>query len=201
MTTPGSSPQNNPRNTAARFLIPVVGIVVLATGGLYLVKSQLGNKPMGSAESPAAGPVQVGSSIPDFALNGTGGKSAHISDIKAKVILLNFWATWCEACMAEMPSIVQLRNEYKDKGFEVVGVNLDENSEAVVPKATKELGITFPVFSDAEGRITDYFDVHAIPLTVILGAGRKILFIENGDRNWNDQDIHHQLDQWLETAK
>ena len=125
----------------------------------------------------------------------------ELSDIKAKVILVNFWATWCEACMVEMPSIVQLRNEYKDKGFEVVGVNLDENFEAVVPKATKELGITFPVFSDVEGKITDYFDVHAIPLTVILGAGRKILFIENGDRNWNDQDIHHQLEQWLETAK
>jgi thiol-disulfide isomerase/thioredoxin len=183
--------------TFKKFIIPVVLIVGVAAGALFLIKSQLG-RPGGSSEAASDhGPARVGSIIPDFSLSSAQGKPAKFSDVKAKVILVNFWATWCEACMVEMPSIVQLRNAYKDKGFEVVGINLDENQDAVLPKVEKELGIGFPVFGDTEGKITDFFDVHAIPLSVIVGAGRKILFIENGERNWNDQEIHQQLEQWL----
>ena len=99
--------------------------------------------------------------------------------------------------MEEMPSIVQLRDAYKDKGFEVVGVNLDENSATVVPKAIKQLKIQFPIFQDPENKIAEYFDVHAIPLSVMLNKDRKILYIENGERNWNDQESRTQLEKWL----
>ncbi len=182
-----------------KMLISIVLTVGLAAGGLYWVKMRLAPRanPGGSSESAGPGAAKVGAVIPDFELTGIEGKKTKFSDIHAKVVLVNFWATWCEACMVEMPSIVQLRDTYKDKGFEVVGINLDENPEAVLPKAIKELGISFPVFNDAENKITDYFDVHAIPLSVFLGPGRKILYIENGERNWNDQDVHRQIEQWL----
>lgn len=187
-----------PRESLIKMLISLLLTLGLAAGGLYWVKMRMGPPhPSDSAESTGPGSAKVGATIPDFELTGLQGKKTRFSDIRAKVILVNFWATWCEACMVEMPSIVQLRNTYKDKGFEVVGVNLDENPEAVLPKAIKELGISFPVFNDSENKITDFFDVHAIPLSVFLGPGRKILYIENGERNWNDQDVHRQIEQWL----
>ena len=121
----------------------------------------------------------------------------------AKVVLMNFWATWCEACTEEMPSIVELRDAYKSgKDF---GSRRDQSGrksrQSPVPRAEKELGIRFPVFTDGDSKITDYFDVHAIPLSLILGADRKILFIENGGRNWNDREIHQKMDQWLSDEK
>lgn len=103
--------------------------------------------------------------------------------------------------MVEMPSIIQLSSAYKDKGFEVLGINLDENPETVVPKAIKELGIAFSIYSDTDNKITEYFDVRAIPLSVIVNSNRKILYIENGEKNWNDQEVHHQIDQWLNSEK
>jgi thiol-disulfide isomerase/thioredoxin len=177
-------------------------IIVCAAGGLFFIKSQVGNK---SEETSTTSSTQVGATIPDFALTSIQGKQAKFSEVvsssKAKVVLVNFWATWCEACMVEMPSIIQLSSAYKDKGFEVLGINLDENPETVVPKAIKELGIAFSIYSDTDNKITEYFDVRAIPLSVIVNSNRKILYIENGEKNWNDQEVHHQIDQWLNSEK
>lgn len=195
---------------ASRVILPILVIIAVAIGALFVVKAELGNRAQlqDASDAQVSQPAAVGTTIPDFSLTSLEGKSAKFSDIareaKAKVVLVNFWATWCEACVDEMPSLVQLRNSYKSKGFEVVGINLDENPATAVPRAEKELGIQFPVFSDSEGKIADYFDVHAIPLSVVVdtsGASRKILYIENGERNWNDQEIRKMLDRWLSPDK
>jgi thiol-disulfide isomerase/thioredoxin len=185
-----------------KFIAPVVVIILCAVGALVFIKKQVGPR---TEETEATTSTQVGSAIPDFPLATIQGKSAKFSEIisssKAKVVLVNFWATWCEACMVEMPSLIQLRAAYKDKGLEVIGINLDENPETVVPKAMKELGIIFPVFNDNDNKISEYFDVRAIPLSIVVNSDRKILYIENGEKNWNDQEVHHQIEQWLSPEK
>jgi thiol-disulfide isomerase/thioredoxin len=200
-----TTPPTTPRKGLVKALLPVIVIVLVVVGALYVIKAQMPQKAASTGASglgqeagaPQSG-AQVGATLPDFELNGIAGtKSAKLSEFHGGVTLVNFWATWCEACMEEMPSIVQLRDAYKDKGFEVVGVNLDENGEAVVPKAIKQLKIQFPVFQDHENKIAEYFDVHAIPLSVVLNKDRKILYIENGERNWNDQESRNQLEKWL----
>jgi thiol-disulfide isomerase/thioredoxin len=201
MTTPAATP----RKSLVKALLPVLVIILIVVGALYVIKAQMPQKPATEAASADGqqsgahkGGAQIGATLPDFPLKGiAGGKSANLSEFHGGVTLVNFWATWCEACMEEMPSIVKLRDDYKDKGFEVVGVNLDENGEAVVPKAVKQLKIQFPVFQDPDNKIAEYFDVHAIPLSVVLNKDRKILYIENGERNWNDQESRTQLEKWL----
>lgn len=200
-----TTPPTTPRKSLIQALAPVFVIILVVVGALYVIKAQMPQKAastgapeQGQDSGTPQGGAQVGATLPDFELNGiAGGKSAKLSEFHGGVTLVNFWATWCEACMDEMPSIVQLRNAYKDKGFEVVGVNLDENGEAVVPKAIKQLKIQFPVFQDPNNKIAEYFDVHAIPLSVVLNKDRKILYIENGERNWNDQESRTQLEKWL----
>ena len=196
---------------APRVIFPILIIIALAIGALFLIKAELGPRPandLGGEQAADSGSVAIGATIPDFSLTSLQGKSAKFSEItraaRAKVVLVNFWATWCGACMDEMPSLVRLRETYRSKGFEILGINLDENPAAVVPRAEKELDIRFPVFSDSEGKLADYFDVHAIPLSVIIetqGAKRKILYIENGERNWNDREIRQKLDHWLNRMK
>jgi thiol-disulfide isomerase/thioredoxin len=191
------------RKSLTKILAPIAVIVVVVFGALYAIKSQMPVKQPDSANPSAPGtPADVGTTLPDFQLTPIGDASAvKLSELqlahKAKITLVNFWATWCEACMEEMPSLVALRDAYKDKGFEVVGINLDQNASSVVPHALKQFKIDFPVFQDPENKIADFFDVHAIPLSAVLAADRKILYIENGERNWNDQETRKLLDKWL----
>jgi thiol-disulfide isomerase/thioredoxin len=180
-------------------LVPLVVILAIIVVGLQLVKYKL-NSETSTAQPQGGGDVATlseGTVLPDFDLQTLEGKKLKFSDLKAKVVLINFWATWCEACVIEMPSIVKLYQSYKDKGLEIVGVNLDEKPDAVVPKAVKQLKIDFPIYVDSSGALANLFDVHAIPLTVILNHDRKILYVEGGERDWTDSEIKTKMDQWV----
>jgi thiol-disulfide isomerase/thioredoxin len=180
-----------------KILIPVAVILVAVIGGLTLVKSRVASDTATRAGEGGNAELAVGSVLPDFSLDTLEAKKLPVSSLKGKVFLINFWATWCEACMVEMPSIVALRQRYKDKGLEVVAVNVDENPEAVVPKAIRDLKIDFPVYRDSESKLADLFDVRAIPLTVVINHDRRVLLIETGERDWNGSEVHKLLDEWL----
>ena len=182
-----------PKNTLWKVLMPILLLLVPVVAGLYLIKVQFSHAPRIEGHID----IQVGNTLPDFELTSIEGISTRISDIKSKLFLVNFWATWCDACMDEMPSIVQLRTAFKDRGFEILGINLDENPTMVVPKSIKEYKIEFPVFIDPDGKIAELFDVHAIPLTVILDDRRRIIFVKDGGQNWNTPAIHSQIMRWL----
>ena len=188
MTTPPAST----RNPFAfwKVILPVLVILAITVAALSYLKGQ-------TSANPDAADLRVGGKIPEFTLTQFGGGKVPVSSLKGKVLMVNFWATWCEACMVEMPSIVKLRNQYKSKGFEVVAVDVDENPEAVLPKTLKNFGIDFPVYTDSDGHISGQFDVQAIPLTVIMNQNREILFIETGGHDWDGEDIHQQMDKWL----
>jgi thiol-disulfide isomerase/thioredoxin len=191
------APEKPKKTSILKVLIPVVGIIILAAIGLTLIKEQTASKKAASTSEQAPAEVRVGSTLPDIALQRFQGKPTHLSELGAKVVLINFWATWCEACLVEMPSIIELRKAFKAKGFDVAAVNVDEKPEAVLPPALKKLGIDFPVYTDSEGKLGDFFDIHAIPLTVIVDKNRKILMIQSGDFQWNSSDMRAQVSQWL----
>ncbi|MCM2324786.1 MAG: TlpA family protein disulfide reductase, partial [Oligoflexia bacterium] len=167
-----------------KVFLPVVLVLALTVGGLYAVKTHLRQ-----SEPRHTGGASVGATLPDFALEDLNGQKRNVSRLGSKVLLINFWASWCDACIVEMPSIVELRRAYRDRGFDVVAVNVDENAETVVPVLAKRLGIDFPVYVDRDGSLSELFDVHAIPLTVLIDRDRKVLLIHNGDRDWNAEDI------------
>jgi thiol-disulfide isomerase/thioredoxin len=190
-----------PRHAFWKFSIPVVGLLAVILIALSILRSKM-QQPQssgaGSGQEQAAVDIHEGGLIPQFNLQEyKSGKAVPIDQIDGKVRLINFWATWCEACMVEMPSIVKLYEAYKDKGLKVVFVNVDENPEAVLPPVLKRLKIDFPVYLDRDGAVADIFDVHAIPLTVITDNFRKVLLMESGERDWNGADLRAQLDQWL----
>ena len=197
MTTSRAPSKKQPASRLSQFsrlLIPIVVILLAVTAGLYWIKHNL----VTSQRSEDSVAIKEGTVLPDFKLTTLGGKEKRISDIKAKLILINFWATWCESCIEEMPSIVKLREAYHDKGFEVVGVNVDENPESIVPKVMENFRIKFPIFKDdVDGSVAKLFDVHAIPLSVIINEQRKILFAQDGGQNWNSKAVQNQVERWL----
>lgn len=196
--TPATPPQGSVITGLVKFFVPIALILLMVVGGLYVVKSQFGKPANGVAAGPG-GPaeIQLGKTLPDFELSQFQGKDLKASELGSKVMLVNFWATWCEACMVEMPSIIKLRNAYAAKGFEVVAVNVDQNPNAVLPRTIQKFAFGFPVYFDKDQKLSDLFNIEAIPLTVILDKDRKILLIENGERDWNGSDIRAQLERWL----
>lgn len=116
-------------------------------------------------------------------------KDVALSSFNGKVVLINFWASWCEACMAEMPSIQKLYEKLHGEGLEVVAISVDENADKVVPQIVKALRLTFPVYLDKDNELARAFDVVAIPFSVVADRKGKIVDAEAGERDWSSDAI------------
>jgi len=118
----------------------------------------------------------VGSTM-DIAFTSTAGDEIDLSKMNDKVVLVDFWATWCGPCVAEMPTVIAAYEKYQDKGFEVIGISLDQDMEAL-DKFTKERGMTWPQYFDGKGwenTIAGKYGISGIPATFLIGKDGKIV--------------------------
>jgi len=124
----------------------------------------------------------------DFSLEDLAGGETALSSFTGKVIFLNFWATWCGPCRAEIPSMEQLYVELRDEGFTILAVN---SQEAVnqVSNFVKETGMSFPVLLDGTGRVGAAYSVRAIPTTYIIDPQGAIRGRMVGTRDWYSPEI------------
>ncbi|MHB1393421.1 MAG: TlpA disulfide reductase family protein [Clostridia bacterium] len=116
--------------------------------------------------------IEKGDQAPDFGLKTLDGKQAKLSDYRGKKVILNFWATWCPPCRAEIPDMEKFYSSYKDKGIVILGVNLtqSEKSQSDVGDFAKSYGITYPVVLDAENSVAGVYQVSAIPTSYIIDS-------------------------------
>lgn len=183
-----------------KVLISAGVLVLLAWAALFFLKNQAAKTQRSTVE------VKLGSVMDDFILHIFNIKDSKsdktlLSAILAKVYFVDFWATWCEACMVEMPALIELRKKYNKNGLELILINVDEKPEAILPKTLEDFGIDFPVFIDPQGNLAELFDVHAIPKTIILDRNRKILLVDTGEKNWNGSQMHTFLEKYLTDLK
>lgn len=114
--------------------------------------------------------VAIGKPAVDFTLNDSTGNPIAISSFQGKILLIDFWASWCAPCRRENPNVVKLYNDYKDKGFEIIGVSFDENRERWV-EAIHQDQLTWPHVSDLKGwqsAAGKLYAISSIPATVLL---------------------------------
>lgn len=103
----------------------------------------------------------------DFTLKTLDGSNLKLSEQRGTVILLNFWASWCGPCRTEMPLLDDLYQEYRDYGFTVLGVNLDENRDQA-DRLLDKIPVTFPVLFDPQNTTSETYAVDAMPTTVLI---------------------------------
>ena len=122
----------------------------------------------------------VGTMVDDFHLTDLEGKSQSLSQYRGKIVLLNFWATWCKPCTTEMPAMQAMYDKLRDKGFVVLAVNELED-DAKVREHIKQYGHTFPVLMDRDNKVANQFGVFGLPVSVFIDQeGRAQEYIKGG---------------------
>ena len=131
-----------------------------------------------AASSLAAGGME-GQPAPDFALKSSTGENMRLSEYRGDVVMINFWATWCGPCRQEMPLLAELYSRYQRVGFNLLGVNIDDDSGRAMDMMD-ELGVNFPVLFDSRKEVSKLYDVEAMPVTVIVDRQGTVRHVHHG---------------------
>lgn len=128
--------------------------------------------------------ISVGQIAPDFQLSTIEGETVHLSDYRDQRVILNFWATWCPPCRAEIPDFQKL---YDNEDVEILAVDLTETEESVedVRSFVKEYEMTFPVLMDENSDVADMYQVMAYPTSYMIDSSGHIQFVAMGAMNYD----------------
>jgi len=121
--------------------------------------------------------LAIGAKFPDFEAKDLDGKPLSPGNYKGKVLLVDFWATWCNPCVYELPNVIKAYTKYHDKGFEVIGISLDQE-ESRLKNFIKEKGMAWPQYFDGKGwenKIAQKYGIQSIPATFLLDGEGKII--------------------------
>ncbi len=120
-----------------------------------------------------------GQTAPDFALKSSTGENLRLSEYRGDVVMINFWATWCGPCRQEMPLLDELYSRYERVGFNLLGVNIDDDSRRAM-QMIEELGVSFPVLFDARKEVSKLYEVEAMPVTVLVDREGNVRYVHHG---------------------
>ncbi|MDQ6627761.1 MAG: TlpA family protein disulfide reductase [Pseudomonadota bacterium] len=146
-----------------------------------------------SAAVPAIAPSAT---APDFTLRTMTGPNLRLGEQRGRVVMVNFWATWCGPCREEMPQLNRLYERYKAAGFVLLGVNVDEDSRKAAEVAAK-LGVTFPVLLDSDKIVSKLYDLNTMPSTVIIDREGKVRYVHRGYLAGTENDYEKQIRELL----
>jgi peroxiredoxin len=121
---------------------------------------------------------------PDFSGFTADNRTVSLASLRGKVLLFNFWASWCLECRPEMPMFEHLHREFSAQGLAVVGINAREGTSAIRAYA-KELNLTFPLIQDPSGKINSAYGVIGLPTTFLIARDGRAVALAIGPREWN----------------
>lgn len=141
--------------------------------------------------------AEVGSMMPEYAAVNLDGSKFDLASKRGKVVLVNLWATWCGPCRFEIPELQRIHNTYTARGFEVVGVSLDEGDAEPVQAFVDEQKMTYPVVHDAPGALANVLQTSVLPTTVLVDRNGKIVWKKVGAIFENDETLKEAIEKSL----
>ena len=134
-------------------------------------------------------PVETGNKAADIVVTALNNNSQKLSDLKGKVVLLNFWATWCPPCREEIPSMIRLNKRMTGKPFQMLAVSLDEGGKQVVESFLKKSGFELPAYIDIDNKAAKSYGVTGVPETYIIDKKGVIVKKVIGPMSWDDPEV------------
>lgn len=143
-----------------------------------------------------SGPKE-GSQAPDFSLPNQAGQNQSLSQFSKQVVLLNFWATWCAPCVSEMASLDRLYQKYKDKGFIVLAVSVDEEGWKVIDEFLKKIPVTFPILLDVDYKAADQYGSYRVPESYLINKQGQVVEKILGAREWDAPEMTSRIEKLI----
>jgi peroxiredoxin len=148
----------------------------------FHVRRSLIGAALGLGTGVCAAALTPASPAPDFTLRSTDGQNLRLGEQRGRVVMVNFWATWCGPCRQELPHLNRLYEKYRASGFVLFGVNVDEDTRNAAAVASK-MGLKFPMLPDADKRVSKQYDLSAMPSTVLIDRDGKVRHVHRGYRD------------------
>ena len=143
-----------------------------------------------------AAPIAPGGLAPDFTLRTLDGPNLRLQEQRGRVVLVNFWASWCGPCRQEMPQLSKLYEKYRTSGFVLLGVNVDDDTRNAVDLAAK-LGLKFPVSFDSDKKVSRLYDLSAMPSTVLIDRDGRVRYVHRGYKDGYEDTYDQQIRRLL----
>jgi peroxiredoxin len=189
-TTPAAAPATAAALAAAsagpafgRIYLAGIGIVLAALGYIF-------------ADTLRERVVNQGDQAAPFSVKASDGQTYSVNDFKGRVLVLNFWASWCQPCVEEMPSLNRFAQEMKGKGVTVLGISIDHD-EAKYEKFVKAVNLKFPVYRDDQGSIPASYGTFKVPETYIIDRNGRVVEKIIGEKMWMDPSVLSNIQRYL----
>ncbi len=169
-----------------RWLIPFAGLLLGLSAILYFQAQR--------SAVPSSFPA------PDFALVDLNGHTHRLSDYRGKIVFLNLWATWCPPCRDEMPSMERLYRRLANTSFSMLAISQDTDPNESVRPFVEQLGLSFPILVDSEGKVPPKYGVTGYPETFIIDPNGAVIDHIIGPRNWESEASYRYFGDLLAAA-
>jgi peroxiredoxin len=144
----------------------------------------------------AAALPAIGAAVPDFALKSDSGRNVRLSELRGQVVLINFWASWCNPCRQELPLLNKIYAQYRAAGFTLLAVNVDDNrkdAEAML----KRLGLRFPTLFDGNKNVAKLYGVDTMPATLVIDRDGRVRYLHRGYYDGYERKYEQQVRELL----
>jgi len=187
------------RSESRKFwFLTVLCLTMLIVSASYLMSAQ--NRPINYKLVPNLQEIKDQSPAPEFTLPNLGGGKVRLRDFRGKLLMLNFWASWCVPCREEMPAMERLYRKYTDRGFVILGVNLQDDKKSAAA-FVKELKITFPIAFDPKGEVGRLYGAWGLPATYLIDSNGIALARAWGPADWFSPRARELIEKLLDQQK
>ena len=139
-----------------------------------------------------------GEALPDFTLSDMSGKAHTLSNYRGKVVMVNFWATYCGPCIKEMPSMANLKSKLAGKPFEILAIDMaEEKADVSAFMQRYKIAVNFPILLDTEGEVIEQWMVSAVPTTFIIDPQGNIRYALYGGLEWDNDEVIETINTLL----